>query len=130
MLCHLSWNEEVADLFDLEVPVDDVGANAVPHDSEEHDHGDETQLGASGRPVEPLYVKVGPHDPDQPYGRESVQSSQLVASPYYNGDESLDSGSYILISVVVPDLCECRRRLHELYLEWYDRMSRLLASLR
>ena len=64
MLCHLSWNEEVADLFDLEVPVDDGGANAVPHDSEEHDHGDETQLGASSRPVEPLYVKVGPHDPD------------------------------------------------------------------
>lgn len=77
-----------------------------------------------------LALKIGPHDPDRPDGRESSLSSQLVARPFYNGDEGLDSGSYILISVAVPDLCECRRRLDELYLQWYDRMSRLLASLR
>ena len=123
-------NEEVSDLHDLEIPADDGGENVIPLDSEEHDHGDETQPGASSRPVEPLYVKVGSHDPHQPYGRDSVQYSQLVASPYYNGDEDLDAGSYILISVAVPDLCECRKRLDELYLMWYDRMSRLLASLR
>ena len=113
--------EGIAELFDFEVPSEDDGATACLSDS-----AAEAQSGTSSRSLEPLYVKVG-SGPDQPYNRDAVQYSQLVASPFYHGDEDLDAGNYILVSVAVPDICECRKRLDLLYLEWYERMRMLLA---
>ena len=77
------------------------------------------------------YVKIRPDSHDRPDDdREESLPLQLVARPVSAEDESLDSGNYVLISIAQPNLCDCRRRLDELYLQWYDKMSRLLASLR
>ena len=77
------------------------------------------------------YVKIRPDGHDRPDdGREESLPLQLVACPISAEVESLDSGNYVLVSIAQPNLCGCRWRLDELYLQWYDKMSRLLASLR
>ena len=77
------------------------------------------------------YVKVKLDGLDRPDdGKEESLPLQLVASPSSAENEPLDSDNYVLVSVAQPNVCDCRKRMDQLYLRWFDKMSCLLASLR
>ena len=121
---------EVEDLFPLHFPTEYLDLHVGNQASDDDDQPILFEV-----PRAPVnadqYLKV---KTDGNEGRDDDNNENppipVEASPSGENEPLLDSGNYVLVSIAQPTACDCRKRMDQLYLQWFDKMARLLASLR